>query len=365
MTGPPASGAEASPRRRRGYLDWLRGIAVLIMIEAHLFDSWTRSPDRETEAFGWAIVLGGLGAPLFLFLAGVAVPLAAGARLRRSDQVRSASRAVARRGLEIFGLAFLFRVQAWILGWSSPRALLKVDILNIMGPCIMAAAALWGLARTGRGRCALFIGSTLGIALLTPVLRNASFIVALPDPIEAYFRPVPGLTNFVFLPWAAFVFAGAFAGVLVDGARTREQETRLNAGFGIGGAAVAVVAFALSFVPSPYASSYFWTTSPAFFFLRAGLLTMAIGAAYAWESRPGGVEKWSPIRQLGRTSLFIYWIHVEMIYGLISEPLHGSLSLIQASLAFVAFSLFMLVCSIAKDTVVAPINRRATAVRSS
>jgi uncharacterized membrane protein len=78
------------------------------------------------------------GAPLFLFLAGVAIPLSAGSKLRKSGDIPAATRAVVRRGLEIFGLAFLFRLQAWILGWSSPRALLKVDILNIMGPSIMA-----------------------------------------------------------------------------------------------------------------------------------------------------------------------------------------------------------------------------------
>ena len=319
------------------------------MIEAHLFDSWTGSPDRDSEAFGWAIVVGGLGAPLFLFLAGVAVPMSAGSKLRRHGDTGSASRAVTRRGLEIFGLAFLFRIQAWILGRSSPRALLKVDILNIMGPSIMAAAALWRLAKTDRGRCAVFVSATLGLAMLTPVLRNAAFIVALPEPVEAYFRPVPGMTNFVFLPWAGFVFAGAVAGVLVDAARTRDQERRLNTGFALGGAAVALIAFTLSYLPSPYASSYFWTTSPSFFFLRAGLMVAGIGAAYAWESRARGTEKWSPLRQLGRTSLFIYWIHVEMIYGLISAPLHRSLTLGQAGIAFVAFALLMLVCSIAKD----------------
>ena len=36
------------PPRRREYLDWLRGVAVLLMIDAHLFDSWTRFPDRDT-----------------------------------------------------------------------------------------------------------------------------------------------------------------------------------------------------------------------------------------------------------------------------------------------------------------------------
>ena len=57
-----------------------------------------------------------------------------------------------RRGLWIFGLAFLFRVQAWVLGWAPPRTLLKVDILNIMGPSIAAAAALWGAFRSTRAR---------------------------------------------------------------------------------------------------------------------------------------------------------------------------------------------------------------------
>ena len=97
------------------------------------------------------MILGGFGAPLFLFLAGVAVPLSAGSKLRRTGDVEAASRAVVRRGLEIFGLAFLFRIQAWVLGWSSPRWLLKVDILNIMGPSIMAAAAIWGAVQHARG----------------------------------------------------------------------------------------------------------------------------------------------------------------------------------------------------------------------
>ena len=57
--------------------------------------------------------------------------------------------------------------------------------------------------------------------------------------------------------------------------------------------------------------------------------------------------RWSPLQQLGRTSLFIYWIHVEMVYGLISLPIHMSLTLRRAW-ALVAFSVFMLVCSIVR-----------------
>jgi fucose 4-O-acetylase-like acetyltransferase len=59
------------------------------------------------------------------------------------------------------------------------------------------------------------------------------------------------------------------------------------------------------------------------------------------------------MQQLGRTSLFIYWIHVEMVYGLVSMPLHHALSLRQAAVALVLFTFFMLACSLAKDRVVA------------
>ena len=73
----------------------------------------------------------------------------------------------------MFGLAFLFRVQAWILGMGSPQSLLKVDILNIMGPSIVAAAALWGVCRSQRSRVLAFAAVALAIAFFTPLVRHA------------------------------------------------------------------------------------------------------------------------------------------------------------------------------------------------
>src|SRR5690606_11165306 len=127
----------------------------------------------------------------------------------------------------------------------------------IMGPSIVAAAAVWGAFRTPRRRVAALALTTIVIALSTPVLRNAPFIVALPQPLEAYFRPIPGMTNFVLLPWAAFVFAGAVAGVLLDHVRARDQETRVNIGLGAAGLALAALALGASYLPSPYPHSYF------------------------------------------------------------------------------------------------------------
>ena len=338
---------------RRGYLDWLRGVAVLIMIEAHVVDSWTAEAFRQSTAYRMAIVVGGMGAPLFLFLAGVAVALSASATLRRTGDEYAAASGVVRRGVHLFGLAFLFRIQAWILGWSAPLALLKVDILNIMGPSIAAAGVLWGAVRSRRARLLAFCAVSITLTLLTPLIHAAP-VQALPDPLEAYIRPVPYLSNFVFLPWGVFVLAGVIPGLLLD-LTPASRESRTNYWLIIGGLGIAILAFAASYLPSPYAASDFWTTSPCFFLLRVGLMTAAIGLAFAWDCRPWGPRRWSPLQQLGRSSLFVYWIHVELVYGLISRPLHGSLSLTQSLTAAGGFWVFMLFCSIAKDRFGGPI----------
>jgi uncharacterized membrane protein len=333
---------------RRPYLDLVRGWAVLIMIEAHVIDSWTRASDRSSDWFGWSLIVGGFGAPLFLFLAGIAVSLSAGSKVRRSGDVRSASRAVQKRGLEIFVLALLFRVQAVVISRSTLRSLLRVDILNIMGPAVVATAWLWARFSNQRARLIGLASVTIAIAFATPIVRAAAWVGSLPDFVEAYIRPVPQLTNFAIFPWAAFVPAGAVVGALIDEARVPAVERRLNLALGAGGVALAIAAYSASFLPSPYARSNFWTSSPAFFFLRLGLMVAAVAAAFAWAQRAGASERWSPVQLLGRSSLFIYWIHVEMVYGIVSLPLHGALSLSAAWIALVAFWAFMLLLAIVK-----------------
>ena len=347
---------ESPGSRRRTYLDLLRGVAVLLMIGAHLFDSWTRPADRGVTAFSATMFVGGFGTTLFLMLAGVAVALSAGSKLRRGGDVWSASSAVIRRGLELYALALVFRVQSWFLGWShTPADLLKVDILNIMGPSIVFAGLLWRAGATPPQRLWLFAAATAVTAVMTTFVRSMPTNV-LPEALRAYIVPVPGLSNFVFFPWMALVFAGGVIGMLLDSAVSAARERQVNVWLGAGGVALAVFAFAASHLPSVLPDSSFWTTSPSFLFIRIGVVSAAVAIAYAWSriSGPG----WSPIGQLGRTSLFIYWIHVEMVYGLISLPLHHSLSIRGAAASYVLFCAFMLLCSIGKDAAVARYRRR-------
>ena len=330
---------------RHAYLDWVRGVAVLIMIEAHVLDSWTAPSDRSRPLFGYAMILGGFGAPLFLFLAGVAVILSAESKFRKTGDFRAAWRVAEKRGWQLFGLAFLFRLQSFILGGGyNAIGLLKVDILNIMGPGIAMTAMLGRLAKRSTGRALLFAAATFAIAVLTPIVRIAPALALLPDPLEWYFRPTAGRNNFTLFPWVGFVFAGGVVGVVVDRLRSSENAQRLQVLLGVAGLTLAWVAHLASFQPSFYERSEYWTTSPSFFLLRVGLLTLLLPIGYLWEHAPGRhkLSTWSYLEEFGRASLFVYWIHVEMVYGFFSRPIRRALTLERALVAYVLFTIFLL-----------------------
>ena len=330
---------------RHAYLDWVRGVAVLIMIEAHVLDAWTHASDRTRFAFGRAMTIGGFGAPLFLFLAGVAVVLSAESKFRKTGDSGSSWWAVQKRGWQIFGLAFLFRLQSYILsGGYSAVSLLKVDILNVMGPAIAVCALVGRLVRTKVARGILFTVAAVAISLVSPEVRATALLNWLPDPIEWYFRPSPGRTNFTLFPWAGFVFAGAAVGVLIDALRAEVWSRRLQVTLATTGILLVWLAHEASSLPPLHPQSQYWTTSASFFFLRVGLLTLLLPVGYLWEHRPlrHKVIDWSPLEELGKASLFVYWIHVEMVYGFYSRPIRRALSVEGALAACALFTLFLL-----------------------
>jgi hypothetical protein len=61
----------------------------------------------------------------------------------------------------------------------------------------------------------------------------------------------------------------------------------------------------------------------------------------------------SRIVEFGVASLFVYWIHVEMVYGVLSLPLHRRLTLEQALIGYMLFSLFLFWLVTVKGRVVA------------
>src|SRR5439155_2925525 len=181
--------------------------------------------------------LGGFAAPLFLWLAGISLVLSAARMTGREHDRARAVNAVCRRGLEIFILAFAFRLQAFVLTPGSYLVtLFRVDILNIMGPAIVAAALVWAVGRSTGRIVVLYAAIATTIAMVTPVVRTATFVNALPTLMQWYIRPSGDQTNFTVFPWAAFVFAGAAVGAVLavtDGQGAERRCHRAIAGIGV------------------------------------------------------------------------------------------------------------------------------------
>src|SRR5262245_7512798 len=346
---------------RRVYIDWARGIAVLVMIWAHTMDAWTRAADRHGVAYRDGAVLGGFAAPLFLWLAGLAVVLAATRAAERPDPEdapgrRTSDRArgvevACRRGLEIFILAFLFRLQGFIVTPGGPPVtLFRVDVLNIMGPSMVGVGLLWGAGGTLVARvvsCAVAAGA---IGMLTPVVRASSLVDALPIWLQWYLRPAGDLTIFTLFPWAGFVFAGGAVGAWLAATRHERAERKLHLILGAFGAVLIAFGFYISGRPSIYRVSSFWTSSPTWFAIRVGILMVALSAVFAL-SLFRHEAPW--LAQLGRSSLFVYWIHVELVYGYATWLIRGRLPLWGVVVACAAFCAAMYGAIVLRDRLVA------------
>ncbi|MBI4466987.1 MAG: DUF1624 domain-containing protein [Acidobacteria bacterium] len=343
----------SAARARLDYIDWMRGLACLTMFQTHCYDSWLALGEREGKFFQYSQLIGTLPAPLFLFLAGVSLALVVDRLQGKGLAGAEIARATARRGLEIFALGLLFRVQEFLLGWGwAPWTdLLRVDILNTIGLSLVAASVVPLLAQGRWKQVMLAAGLAVAVALVTPRLWTTGKPDFLPWWLASYingghtdYHPKPWL--FPLFPWMAFTFAGCAAGlVLMRAVRVGRDRTTMLL---LGGAGVGVGMLGLWLDSLPvqlYAVYDFWHTSPNFFLVRTGVLLVILLVVYAWCAlKPG--KRWSPVEQLGKTSLLIYWVHIEFVYGRFSILPKRASSIELASLGLVAIIVAMTLLSL-------------------
>ena len=364
--------------QRLTHIDWMRGFACLVMFQTHCYDSWL-SPAARTQGsfFRWSQLGGTLPAPLFLFLAGIAVALVIDRKLRRGVPSSLIARQTIRRGGEILGLGLLFRIQEWVLGqpWSPWTDLFRVDILNEIGVSIALLGIIYWLAKTRRRTAFISVACAAAISMLTPLLWTTWQPRWLPWYLETYLngvhiyaRPQPWL--FPIFPWAAFAFAGLAIGMilLAPAARVRPGITHL--GFGLAGAAMFGLALWLNSLPIRiYPVQDFWHTSPNFFLARVGVLLFILGLAYAWcqwaqqaASRLAShfrIFSFSPLVQLGTTSLLVYWVHIEFVYGRFSILPKRASSIPAATVGLATIFIAMVLLSLVRTR----LKGRSTEVR--
>jgi uncharacterized membrane protein len=342
------------PRHRLGYIDWMRGLACVLMFQTHCYDSWLSGAARKGAFYRWSQLGGTLPAPLFLFLAGVAFAFVTDRSRDKGKTPNEIAAATIRRGAEIYGAGLLFRVQEFLLGqpaapWTD---LLRMDILNTIGISMMLMGALCWAMRTRWRSLWGAIGAATATAMLTPPLWTTWRPRFLPWFLETYLNGVhiynkPQAWLIPIFPWAGFGFAGLAVGFLLVVARIHEKQGLGVALLGLGGAGCFGLGLWLDALPFHlYASYDFWHSSPCFFLIRVGVLLMILPVSFLWCRYGPGKWGFSPMIQLGVTSLLVYWVHIEFVYGRFSiltkraqDLAHASAGLATIFLAMVALSI--------------------------
>ena len=97
-----------------------------------------------------------------------------------------------------------------------------------------------------------------------------------------------------------------------------------------------------------YAVYDYWHTSPNFFLARCGVMLVILGLAHLWYRWGWGAVGFSPVEQLGRTSLLVYWVHVEFVYGRFSILPKGKCGIAAATAGMCVIFLAMLGLSVAR-----------------
>jgi uncharacterized membrane protein len=345
--------------KRIAYIDWMRGLACLLMFQTHCYDSWLSPEARQSQLYKWSQLGGTLPAPLFIFLAGVSFALVTEKLREKGIAPHLIARQTILRGAEIFGMGILFRLQEYALGyrWVPWTDLLRVDILNILGLSMMLMGVLcWFTASAfvSVARVRTMVGTlavAVLIAALTPPLWTTWRPKFLPWPLESYVNGVhifnePQHWLFPIFPWTTFAFVGLAIGFLVFSDFGRKKEALFFGSLGLAG--IAAIALSMLFDSSPvqlYAVYDYWHSHPNFLLLRCGVLLIILCLVYAW-CRWGFAQKgFSPVIQLGQTSLLVYWVHIEFVYGRFSILPKRSCSIPKATFGLAVIFLAMLALS--------------------
>ncbi len=347
---------DPAKQNRLAYIDWMRGLACLLMFQTHCYDSWLGGKAREGSFIKWSQLGGTLPAPLFLFLAGVSFALVTDRMRRKGISANQIAVTTIRRGAEIYALGLLFRLQEFALGWPwSPWTdLLRVDILNTIGLSMMLMGIVSRLAKTSAANAILAAFVAIGIAMATPPLWTTWRILWLPWYVESYIngvhtfnKPQPWL--FPIFPWTAFAFAGLAIGFLLFSDRVKENLGKATAAIGAAGICLYYLSNWLDALPVHlYAEYDYWHTSPNFLLARVSILMMIIFLAYAWCAWGAGQWGFSPLIQIGQTSLLVYWVHIEFVYGRFSILTKRAQTIPMATLGLAIIFVAMLLLSLAR-----------------
>lgn len=302
------------------FVDLLRGGAILVMIETHVFNTFLAPVLRETVWFRTLTFINGLVAPSFLFVSGFVFML--GSR-REAEEFRTFGPAfwkqVRRIGL-IWGTGYVlhlpFHSLKKMLTETTPEAWLKfyqVDILQCIaaGLVFLLLSVILIPAEVVRRRWLLLSGTAVVAA--TPFVWMMDALKLMPAPLAAYLND-QSYSLFPISPWLGYMLIGGAVALRylekTEAGREREFIWR-TAWVGMG-----LIALAHLVSWFPLRQDYLTSSpqaNPLLFATRLGCVLLLLTACWHCSTRLG---EWSFILDASRESLFVYVAHLVIIYSL-------------------------------------------------
>jgi uncharacterized membrane protein len=337
---------------RHVYLDWMRGIAILIMIQTHVFSCFTRADRHGAAIYRISQFTGGITAAMFLFVAGMMVGLRMESRSDRGFGHWKRMFDVLKRAGYVLAAGVFILFLEWVRRWSNFGYMLQVGILNCIALAIAVSAPIALLPRARRPGAAIALGAA--IAAFSPVAHALDWS-GVPSMVRNYFVPNP--TIFTFFPAAAYVPFGIVAGIVIRRAGEGRIENAMRwlalAGCGL----VTVGVFCSDQPYSLYPKVDYWVNSPGLIAIRTGLVLLFLVASFVWV-RVGFSTVL--VRQLGTTALLVFWAHIELVYGFWSDSVKGRLTVRQSAWATCIIVGLMYVLSILKTRLAGPARAAIT-----
>jgi uncharacterized membrane protein len=315
---------------RYGFIDLLRGFAIVMMVETHVVNAYLPLALKKGYGFFfWLAFLNGLVAPTFLFATGFSLILQSRHQWENWLHLRRPFWIQMRRIGFITLVAYYthlqwFGVRWYLRSWNDARMwnrTFQSDILQCIVVSLLVLLAIILLIRNRKLLPWVTGILALGIALATPWMWTFDFREKLPLPIALLLNPHHGVSIFPIFPWMSCVLAGAFAAHFFmktadSGKIAKYMQTTaiLGAGMIAAGLLLRTVPYTLPGVVD------FYTTSPLYLMIRLGSVLLICVVLYNYEAS----AKWMhPIQLAGQESLLVYGVHLWIIYACLRGKILG------------------------------------------
>lgn len=341
-------------KKRALFIDLLRGLVLLVMIEVHVFNSMLVPTIKEWTWYSYLNFINGLVAPSFLFVSGLVFVLSLQAGVDSPRKFGSVFWRKIGRILLIFlagySLHMPYHSLKQILAHPTTKVLNELFTVDVL-QCIAAGLLFLLFARMifkNDKQYYLFIFISLIIVLaLSPITWKTNLAAYLPLPLASYFNRMNG-SLFPVLPWFNFIFAGALTSKFYATARDKNKENVFSRWLMVLGAIFfAGSLYLLNFVAPPNIKAII--PNPLFFLERLGMVFILL--ALCWYFLEVTTKHVGFILDVSRESLIVYWLHLQLIYSNIlgSENLYSifgnKLTLLEAIFMTIVLAVLMILAA--------------------